>query len=347
MTEMIIKKVRLDGFFEALKGKDVYGPVTEDGITRYQLMNGTPDLKFKSSRKPPKEIFFPQTEKMFDLVKDGRRFVGAKDVPPSDKDLVLFGIRPCDGRAFNVLDKLFNWDYKDPYYLDKREKATVIGLGCTLPGMPKDNCFCTSMGGSPGSSEGMDMLWVDIGDSYYVESLNDKGDAIFELGKGIFEEANDVNRAAAGKAIADASEAIDRKLDTTGVREALAKVFDDNYWAEFAKRCLGCGICTFLCPTCHCFDIQDIVKKGEGVRQRTWDSCQFDYYSIHASKHNPRPEKKNRQRNRVYHKFYYSENKLGLVGCVGCGRCINLCPVNIDIIEVVEGAKVINKEASQ
>ncbi len=339
MAEMIIKKVRVDGLFEAMKGKDVYAPVTEDGISRFKLVDGTPNLKFKNSRKPPKEAFFPQTEKMFDLVKDGTRFVGAKDVPSRDKDIVMFGIRPCDGRAFNVLDELFNWDYKDPYYLDKREKATVIGLACTLPEMPNNNCFCTSMGGSPGSSEGMDMLWVDIGDSYYVESLNDKGNAILELGKGIFEESGDDIRSSAGKAIEDAANAIDRKLDTDGVRDALAKTFDNDYWAEFSKRCMGCGICTFLCPTCHCFDIQDIVKNGEGVRQRTWDSCQFDYYSIHASNHNPRPEKKNRQRNRVYHKFYYSENKLGLVGCVGCGRCINLCPVNIDIIEVIQGAK--------
>jgi len=223
--------------------------------------------------------------------------------------------------------------------VNRKEGATIISFACTMPRMPQANCFCTSVGGTPSSTDGTDMLLTDLGDSYYVESQTDKGKHILELGGKLFTKADKKDEAAALEAWKEAKAAVVRKLDTEGVTEALEAGFEDEFWDQFSRRCLGCGICTLLCPTCHCFDINDIVSRSKTARERTWDSCQFPYYTIHASGHNPRPAKKHRQRNRVYHKFLYSEKNLELLGCVGCGRCITKCPVNIDIIEVVEGAK--------
>jgi sulfhydrogenase subunit beta (sulfur reductase) len=319
---------------------DVFAPTESDGITLFRKLGAGEDplLKYQNSNKPPKDVFFPQTEKMFDITTENHRLVGATELPMPSNPILLFGARPCDMRAMKVLDALFTWDYTDPYYVNKRERGTVIGFACTLPDMPRESCFCTSVGGAPDSTEGADMLWTDVGDRFHVESLTEKGGKILEVGGSLFTEAGPDIQAKAEKARKEATEAISRKLDTEGVKEALEATFDHAYWDGFSARCLGCGACTLLCPTCHCFDINDVVVEGAASRERTWDSCQFTYYTVHASGHNPRPVKKHRQRNRIYQKFLYSEKNLGMLGCVGCGRCIYGCPVNIDIIEVIEGA---------
>lgn len=340
----LLKKEKLDDLLEKLSsaGFITYGPVEKSGTTLFQpVKGGELLLDFENSRKPPKEILFPQTEKMFDLTIEDHKITGATAVKMPTNPILILGIRPCDVRAMNVLDKLFTDDYADPYYVDKRERATIVSFSCTGPTMPLETCFCTSVGGDPASEEGADMLWTDIGDLFLVESLNDKGENILKLGEGLFTDATVDHEKLADTAKQDTRDAIVRKLDTKGVTNALESAFDSNYWAELSQRCLGCGICTLLCPTCNCFDIKDVVANGEGRRERTWDSCQFPYYSVHASGHNPRPEGTQRQRNRIYHKFLYSEKNMGMVGCVGCGRCISGCPVNIDIIEVIEDVKAL------
>ncbi|MCI0496874.1 MAG: 4Fe-4S dicluster domain-containing protein [Thermoplasmata archaeon] len=335
-----IRKDRIAQLVSRLTDYDVYGPVEEDGVFLYRRVTGPPPPGFTNSRVPPKSIFFPQTETMMEFEKDGtgHRFVGAREPERAARKILLLGGRPCDVRAATFLDRLFTWDYIDPYYVDKRERATVISFTCTGP-MPNEQCFCPSMDGSPSGTEGADMLWTDLGDSYYVEALTPKGEAILSAGGDAFGKAGKKDAGAAKEVKAAADERITRRFDREGVAAALECLFDDPYWDTVSEPCLGCGICTLLCPTCHCFDINDVVRKGEGRRERTWDTCQAAYYSLHASGHNPRPGKKHRQRNRLYHKFLYIDRNLGIVGCVGCGRCIANCPVNIDIIEVAEGTK--------
>jgi len=335
----LIRKEKLSDLLEKLSDFDIYGPVEEDGVVLYRKITNEFQQDFKNSQKPPKDVVFPQTEKMFDFTKEGYRFVGVKDLEPSKQPILLLGIRPCDARAMEVLDKLFTWDYVDPYFVDRRNRTTVISFTCTQPLLPDKSCFCTSVGGSPSTDEGADMLWTDIGDSYLVESLSDKGTAILEAAGDLFTDAGSDDEEVAEAAKKEAEDSIVKVLDTNGITEALEKLFGSEYWEGVAQRCIGCGICTLLCPTCHCFDINDVVVKGEGWRERTWDSCQYPYYSVHASGHNPRPIKRHRQRNRIYHKFLYIDKNLGVIGCVGCGRCISACPENIDIIEVTEGAK--------
>ena len=332
----IIGKDKVTDLLGKLSDFNVYVPVEKGGVVSYYPFDKDILLDFSNSKKPPKDIFFPQTEKMFDFVIKDLKITDVKEPEFPDEPILLFGARPCDAAANTILDGVFNWDYKDPYYNNKRESAITISLGCTEP---RDSCFCTSMGGGPGSSEGSDMLWTDLGDRYLVESVTGKGEKILELGGDLFTDASESDEDAAQEVTKKAEKSIVRTLDLDGVTEALENAFGSDYWEEFANRCLGCGICTLLCPTCHCFDINDVITKGKGWRERTWDTCQTSYYSVHASGHNPRPEKSYRQRNRIYHKLLYMGKNLEVVGCVGCGRCISGCPVNIDIIEVVEGVK--------
>lgn len=333
----VIPKSELPGLFRKLSDYEIWAPVMEDGVTLFRRVEkDPPELEFQKPQKPPKEIFFPQTQKMFDFELEGRKVVGLSEPESSSRPLLLFGVRPCDARAFLSLDRLFNWDYSDPYYQEKRDRSTVVSLTCKDP---QESCFCTSVGGSPHGIEGADMLWTEIGDHFFVESFTERGRRIEELGGGLFKAATKVEEQSAKKAKEESEKALSRKVDLTGVKEALEGSFDDPYWEETAQRCLGCGICTFLCPTCHCFDINDITCRGTIWRERTWDSCQFSHYTVHASGHNPRPARLHRQRNRILHKFLNMERRLEVPGCVGCGRCIEHCPVKIDILEVVEDLK--------
>ena len=336
----VIKKDEITNLLTMLSDFEIFGPTAEDeGLSYHKLDGDKLLLEFTNSKKPPKDVFFPQTEKMFDFEREGNQFTGVQEPAKSEKPLILFGIRPCDANSMTVLDKLFSWDYTDPYYIDRRERATIISFSCTTPQMPQENCFCTSVDGSPSSKEGADMLWTDIGDSYYVESLNDKGKKILDLGKELFKDATNDTKTKAQAVQKKAEDTLVRTLSKEGITTALEANFDSTYWDQFSRRCLGCGICTLLCPTCHCFDINDIISNGKVWRERTWDSCQNCYYTVHASGHNPRPARKHRQRNRIYHKFLYLPKNLDVLGCVGCGRCISRCPVNIDIIEVAEGVQ--------
>jgi ferredoxin len=132
-------------------------------------------------------------------------------------------------------------------------------------------------------------------------------------------------------------------MDVTDIQNKLEKIFEHGIWENFSKACIGCGICTYLCPTCHCFDIHDESTIKRGGRIRVWDSCMYPEFTLQASGYNPRPTRKNRLRNRIYHKFYSFPCNNDLIACTGCGRCINMCPVNIDIIEIINQAREVSK----
>jgi len=332
----IIGKDKVTDLLRKLSDRKIFVPTEQNGVVTYQPFDADVMLDFTNSQKPPKGFFFPQTEKLFDYTRVEGKITGIQEPVLPDDQVLLFGTRPCDAAAQNILDSLFSWDYVDQYYVNRRKNAAIISIGCTHP---RDTCFCTSMEGSPGSSQGSDMLWTDLGDRYLVESCSDKGNAIFESGGDLFSDAVAEDEEEAKNVTQKAEDLIVRTLDLDGVTDALENVFGSDYWEGFAKRCIGCGVCTLLCPTCHCFDINDITTKGNSWRERTWDTCQTSYYTIHASGHNPRPEKSFRQRNRIYHKFLYMGKNLEVIGCVGCGRCIAGCPVSIDIIEVIDGVK--------
>lgn len=312
----------------------VWAPVKkEDNVIFTQLgKSDEPFFSYLNSKNAPKNVFFPHTETMMKYTRTEQGMAFSAEVKKADKS-VLFGVRPCDAHSFVLLDKLFDQEkYKDEYYIAKRQNTTVISLACVTP--PYASCFCTSVDGEPVSSEGSDILLTDIGGDYLVEFSTPKGEALAKY----FGDTKADAQADAKKAeiAAKAKEAIKSKIPAHEVKPILDKNFDNPFWNTIHGKCLACGTCTYLCPTCHCFDISDEVKGSDGVRIRSWDSCMFPMFTKETSGHNPRSSQKERWRQRTMHKFKYYVDMFNAISCVGCGRCVMYCPVNIDIRKIVE-----------
>jgi len=334
MDNMKLAKEKVGDFLAKLGKEKFRVPQETGGSSRFAPLNGesSADFTLSNTTVPLKSLFYPQTETLY------RYGVGetAMEAPGGADEMIIMGVRPCDARALTIVDRLFSWDPKDPYYLARREKATLIGLACQEPRM---NCFCTSLGGGPASTEGLDILMTDLGDSFLFQPLTEKGEKICQDAGEVLVKSEDSDVQAAEKLHNDAASKIVRGIESGGIPEKLPQLWDSELWKKTSEPCLGCGACTFLCPTCHCFDIQDEIEGLEGRRYRVWDSCMFKEYTLHTSGHNPRPTRRERTRNRINHKYSYFVDKFGVIACVGCGRCINLCPVNVDILNILSQVK--------
>jgi ferredoxin len=269
-----------------------------------------------------KALFLPQCETLFAFASHE----GTPRVVPAGREerpLALFGIRPCDARAIAMLDQVFlGQDPPDHPYRQRRQGALLWGLSCDRPGRA---CFCTQVGGGPAGTEGLDLLFTRVEGGFCVEAVSEAGQAY---------------AAQEGWMAAGADQIQETKTDTPavsrpGLAQELEQRFEDEIWARLHEKCLGCAACTFFCPTCHCFDVVDEGSFGDGARLRCWDSCMFPKFTLHASGHNPRLSGKERMRQRVMHKFCYYPLRFGVDACVGCGRCIEVCPVNLDIRAVL------------
>jgi ferredoxin len=327
---MKLNKDKLTDFLTVIPGGRVYGPKRSGETLKFAPFAKAGDLSLSAANTtvPPKSVVFPQTETML------RFEPGTTDIkePALGEEMVLFGVRPCDARAMAIVDNVFSWDVDDPYYLTRRAKTTLVGLACLEPCV---NCFCTSVGGGPASREGLDVLMTDLGDSYLLEVLTEKGEKLCRGNEELLGQADGADKEAAQKLHEKAENQIRRHTDPAGIPDKLPALWESGVWENVSATCLGCGICTYLCPTCHCFDMQDETEGLEARRCRSWDSCMFSEYTLHASGHNPRPTRRERTRNRINHKYSYYVDKFNVIACVGCGRCINLCPVNIDILDIL------------
>jgi sulfhydrogenase subunit beta (sulfur reductase) len=323
-----------------LKTYQVFAPTDRDGILGFEPLASSDEvvLDFGNSRQAPKAVFFPRSETLF-TYRDGR----VSEVPLVEEMRVVFGIRPCDARSAVLLDMVFNTpEQQDPYYANRREHTVLVGLACDRP---LSTCFCTSVGGGPFSVEGLDVLLTDLGDQYLVEAITEKGEALIAGGPGLLPATDeDVRRKAE---IASRSERAVSGPNVQGVKEKLDTMYGDPFWDELHLKCLGCAVCTYLCPTCHCFDIVDEGDRSRGQRVRNWDTCQFALFTHHASGHNPRPSGKERMRQRVMHKFDYFVENFGAIACVGCGRCVRECPVNLDIRATLEAIQRVEERDAE
>jgi ferredoxin len=336
----ILKKDNLAEFISSLAEQyQVIAPVMDEGRVAFRPVDSAEPvlLEFQNSYLSPKDLFFPQSERMFEFSvdPDDPNAHRLQEVPPSTDPRVVFGMRPCDAKALQVLDLIFqNDEYTDPYWAARRQATTIIGLACNEP---CPTCFCTSVNCGPFHEEGLDALAVDLGDQLLITPLTDKGQQALDRAKGLEEPSGKVEEKADSLKAA-AMDAIESEVPTNNVfKRSVMELFDAEHWDREHESCLNCGTCTFVCPTCHCFDIQDEVEAGRtGDRIRNWDSCMSWLFTMHGSGHNPRAGKKERVRQRFMHKFKYIPLKRnGEIGCVGCGRCVNLCPVNIDVRDVV------------
>jgi ferredoxin len=246
---------------------------------------------------------------------------------------VVFGVRACDCRSFDILDTVFLSDPVDTFYQTRRENGLVITLAC---GRPAETCFCGAFGIDAADPAGDVTCWKD--DAYlYWRSNTEKGAALTES-ISVLDDCDD----AAVADIQNKTRAIMEKLplaklDLSGFdSEKLLELFHSDVWAELSESCLGCGTCTFVCPTCQCYDVQDFDNGREVRRFRCWDSCMYSDFTMMAHGTN-RPTQKERFRQRFMHKLvYYPANNDGLYSCVGCGRCLQKCPVNSNIVKVIK-----------
>jgi len=269
-----------------------------------------------------KGLVFPKVEPVLGYARAGRD-VELREPSAPPRTTVVFGLRPCEARAFAALRTVLDWDTPDVSFDARMERTTLVANACTEA---DEACFCTSVGGGPGDAQGSDVLLRPLeGGGWACEAPTEKGRAVLSLAGEL--PALDVERVAP---TAD----VPRAFDAEALRGVLARSFDDPVWVDQSLRCLGCGACAFVCPTCACFDIQDEAgTDGCGRRLRCWDSCGLRQFTLHASGHNPRERQSQRWRQRVYHKFAYFPERFGSAGCVGCGKCSRACPADMSLKE--------------
>lgn len=280
-----------------------------------------------------KEFLFVKHEPLFAFRQDGKK-VALTPVSQDFPKTVIIGVRPCDAASVASLNAVFsgaNEGYNDVLFTKRLQQTAFITYSCTEPDA---SCFCTSVGLAPDSSKGSDLHMTEIGDGrIHLEEVTGTGRKLAEILQPLFLDGGDgPARKRAGE---EAHKLVTRHRQVHPLRDWLddGANFDDEMWHRLGERCLGCGACSFVCPTCHCFDIVDEARAGRGYRVKFWDSCQFDHFTLHASGHNPRDWQYKRYRNRFNCKFKIYEEKFAAQGCVGCGRCIRSCPINMDITE--------------
>ncbi len=337
MTNQIFTR---DEWIKALDGLAndyrIFAPVKSGDFHCFDILKKgkTPDFDFQNTRLSPKSVIYPQSERMFEYSQNDPDANILKETPKDFSPKAIIGIRPCDAHGFRIVKLNFDSpEYRDPWWVQHFESTVLVGLGCNEP---CSTCFCTSVGGGPFNENALDVLLYDLGETFLAKGITEKGEDLLKKAGG--KPADDTAINAAETMAGPVSEKINNSVPTDKLKDkVLNDLFDASFWNEEAFACINCGTCTFLCTTCWCFDIQDEVQKDQGDRIRNWDSCMFPLFTLHGSGHNPRDEKFQRVRQRFMHKLkYYVDKYENGVQCSGCGRCVQHCPVNIDIRQIAE-----------
>ncbi len=307
-------------------GRSVYAPVRTGERVDFKKIARPEEVAsdYVQTTQSVKKVVFPRTEELFSYRKEGKQVSVRQPDLQAIPETVVWKIRPCDAAGFASLSGIFNWDYKDGSYNARAERLTLISFSCATS---DEYCFCTSVGGGPGSTTGSDIQLTLLPDGgALVEVLTPKGERLAAEASSLFTPADGISKE-------EYLARVEKRFDARQLREKLDLAFDSPVWQRQSERCLGCGACAFVCPTCACFDIQEDARGATGRRVRCWDSCGFSLFTLHTSGHNPRPVQSARWRQRVLHKFSYMPERIGQTGCTGCGRCSRACPVNMNLLE--------------
>jgi ferredoxin len=310
-----------DGEVIAPRDKFSYGPI--ESPDQIVWGKGKPRQSLKGFFLPQREVLFA-----YRLTDHGVEI----ENPPEDERPRTILTRPCDAAALPILDEVFAGDYFDSSYFERRRRTTLMTFACEEP---EETCFCVSVGGSPAGTEGSDLLLTHLGDVYHVQIVTEKGAALVERHAALFEESTPAYDRHQAEAEEECRAKV-RSVDVQGLAEHLD--YDSPVWENLTNQCLDCSICTFLCPTCHCFDIQDEGNPGGGERVRLWDSCASRDFTRTAVSQ-PRPTHASRYRQRIMHKFKYYPENFGRILCVGCGRCTRYCPAGIDLVAILDSLR--------
>ncbi len=311
-------------------GGEVIAPVEIDrGAVELAAVNSpeTVALDYSNVRLPLKRFFFPVTEVLLEFEKQTDGNVDVKSEPTAASgEIVVIGARPCDVAALEALDRVFHWDYDDVRYSARRKRTTLITFACAKP---KEQCFCTSVGGSPHNTAQSDVLvFLEDGGRALMQVCSEKGAQFLE-------RLGDVVKPAPAGIKPPSPPEVKARFSAEKIKAWLDENFENDFWTDISLKCLGCGACSFLCPTCHCFDIVDEANWHTGRRRRNWDCCSHPMFTKHASGHNPRPDQASRCRQRLMHKFKYFPERFEQIACVGCGRCARSCCVGQNLVGIL------------
>ena len=302
----------------------------ENGITLSDKLNTV---------RSAKDLFFPQVENLVNFKVSGKTMEIIENRDPAEP-FVVFGVRACDCRSFDILDSVFLSDPVDTFYQTRRENGVVITLACNKP---VETCFCGAFGIDAANPAGDVTCWMD--DTYlYWQANTQKGEDL-TAALSLLTDCDCGEVTATQEKIREILTKLPlHNLDLSGFEsEKLLELFNNPVWGELSESCLGCGTCTFVCPTCQCYDVQDFDNGKEVRRFRCWDSCMYSDFTMMAHGTN-RPTQKERFRQRFMHKLvYYPSNNNGVFGCVGCGRCLQKCPIHMNIVKVAKKLKEVAK----
>ncbi len=325
-------------FFAAVaKEVALYLPVdTAKGAFFEKWEEGKAVSSALNTNRSAKDFFFPQTENLMDFKTQGKK-IEVIDTRSETEDFVLFGVRACDCKSFEILDRVFLSEPVDSYYQNRREHAVIFTMACTKPA---ETCFCSTFGIHPEEPMG-DVSCYETADQLYLAAQTEKGKSFLARFEGLLQAGDATDE----KAVEEQKDTIVQRLSKTPLASLKAdafgagktqEFFDDPAWKELSASCLGCGTCTFVCPTCQCYDIKDF-DTGHGVKRfRCWDSCMYSQFTK-MSAGQPRLTQLERFRQRFMHKLvYYPSNNDGLFSCVGCGRCLAKCPIQMNIVKVMK-----------
>lgn len=333
-----IAKENLSALFRMIAAsQDLYLPVKVCGQVNFKAWSedAEVDLDTLKTVKSPKDAFFPQNENLYTVTKENKKL---KIEPEAlrDKPFVVFGMKACDVQAVTVLDNVFLAEPVDTYYSARREHGTIVALACHEP---EESCFCKVFGIDCAEPAADVAAWFVEG-SLYWKALTEKGEVLTEAVKELLADADKEEDKVEDEK--EAIRAVVEKLPYSNLSlegwngDALTEKFNSELWEQLYKPCLACGTCTFVCPTCQCYDIKD-YDTGHGVqRYRCWDSCMYSDFTMMAHGNN-RTSQMQRFRQRFMHKLvYYPANNNGMYSCVGCGRCVEKCPASLNIVKVIK-----------
>ncbi len=331
-----IAKENLSALFQLIaESQALYVPVNNGGQVNFANWSEDAEVNLDALKtvKSPKDAFFPQSENLYTCYRDGKKI----QIEPEElqkQNFVVFGMKACDVKGVEVLDKVFLAEPVDTFYAARRAHGTIVAMACHEP---EETCFCKVFGIDCADPVADVATWMVEGELYW-KALTEKGEALTATVASLLTDTDETTVEEAKNAIHSIVEKLPySNLSLEGWNgDVLSEKFDSPVWEELYKPCLACGTCTFVCPTCQCYDIKD-YDTGHGIkRYRCWDSCMYSDFTMMAHGNN-RTSQMQRFRQRFMHKLvYFPANNDGMYSCVGCGRCVEKCPASLNIVKVIK-----------
>jgi heterodisulfide reductase subunit C len=331
-----IARENLPALFRLIaESNELYLPCNINGQVNFAAWDDDAevDLDTLKTVKSPKDAFFPQSENLY-TCKSVDKKLTIEPEELKNKDFVVFGMRGCDVQGVKVLDKVFLSDPVDSFYAARREHGIIVSMACHAP---EETCFCKAFGIDASEPDGDVVLWI-VDNDFYWKAFTEKGEKLTKAVEALLESCDEDKVSEEKSAIKNVIDKLPySNLSLEGWNgDALTEKFESDIWNDLYKGCLACGTCTFVCPTCQCYDIKD-YDTGNGVkRYRCWDSCMYSDFTMMAHGNN-RTSQMQRFRQRFMHKLvYFPANNDGMYSCVGCGRCVEKCPASLNIVKVIK-----------